>query len=154
MRNERQLLGSGRRSTAFSLAVPVGLLAVGLLLAFVALSRTAQAADPCAPPVTKPIACENTKTGNPESEWGVSGSGSSSIQGFATDISANLGQRVNFKVKTSARSYQLDIYRMGYYGGMGARKVATVQPSVVPQTQPSCKTQSATGLVDCGNWAV
>ena len=49
----------------------------------------------------------------------------------------------------------LDIYRMGYYGGMGARKVATVLPSAtLPQTQPTCLTDAATGLIDCGNWAV
>src|SRR5687768_17670927 len=29
--------------------------------------------------------------------------------------------------------------RVGYYGGAGARKVATVRPSVpLPQTQPAC----------------
>ena len=43
---------------------------------------------------------------------------------------------------------------MGYYGGNGARKVATVPPSAtLPQTQPACLTDAATGLIDCGNWA-
>ena len=42
---------------------------------------------------------------------------------------------------------------MGYYGGNGARKVATVQPSAaLPQTQPVLN-HAATGLIDCGNWA-
>ncbi len=41
------------------------------------------------------------------------------------------------------RSYRLDIYRLGYYGGMGARKVATVSPSAsLPQTQPACLTNA------------
>jgi hypothetical protein len=44
---------------------------------------------------------------------------------------------------------------MGYYGGNGARLVATVNPSVqLPQSQPACLTNSSTGLTDCGNWAV
>ena len=44
---------------------------------------------------------------------------------------------------------------MGYYGGLGARLVGTVQPSVsLPQNQPACLEDSATGLIDCGNWAV
>ncbi len=44
---------------------------------------------------------------------------------------------------------------MGYYGGSGARKVATVQPlAALPQFQPACTGQSSTGLVDCGNWGV
>jgi hypothetical protein len=46
---------------------------------------------------------------------------------------------------------------MGYYQGNGARKVAAgVLPSAtLPQTQPTCLSDSAaTGLIDCGNWAV
>ncbi len=44
---------------------------------------------------------------------------------------------------------------MGYYGGLGARKIATVQPSAtLPQTQPNCLNDAATGLIDCGNWSV
>src|SRR3954447_6383312 len=85
-------------------------------------------AAPCDVPVTNPVACENTKAGNPASEWDVSGAGSSAIQGFATDISVDQGQAISFKVDTPARAYHLDIYRMGYYAGNGARKVATVQP--------------------------
>ncbi|GAA2109876.1 hypothetical protein GCM10009841_31490 [Microlunatus panaciterrae] len=101
--------------------------------------------------MTNEIACENSKPGNPSSEWDISGSGSASIQGFATDISVNRGSTIGFKVKTTATSYRLDIYRMGYYGGAGARKVATVSPTTFPK-QPSCLTQSTTGLIDCGNW--
>src|SRR6266550_6307890 len=101
------------------------------------------------------IVAENCQTGNPASEWDVSGSGAASIQGFATDISVNRGQTISFKVDTPATSYRLDIYRMGYYGGLGARKVATILPSVsLPQTQPDCLENTATGLVDCGNWIV
>ncbi len=128
------------------------------LLAAVAVpvaGRAAAAADPCAAPVTNPVACENTKPGNPASEWDVSGAGSSAIQGFATQMSVNLGETESFKVKTAARSYRLDIYRMGYYGGNGARKIATVGPSAsLPQSQPSCLANATTGLNDCGNWAV
>ena len=43
---------------------------------------------------------------------------------------------------------------MGYYGGLGARQVATVSPSAsLPQNQPTCLNDVATGLIDCGNWA-
>jgi Domain of unknown function (DUF4082)/Bacterial Ig domain len=132
----------------------VAALVSGLLAAPVAVG-VAAAAGPCDAPVTNPVACENTLPGNPSSDWDVSGSGSSTIQGFTTQISVNAGETAVFKVKTPARTYRLDIYRMGYYGGNGARKVATVNPSAaLPQTQPSCVSQSSTGLVDCGNWAV
>jgi hypothetical protein len=99
------------------------------------------------------IVCENLLPGS--TGWQISGSGDASIQGFATDISVNAGQTVSFKVKTTASNYRLDIYRMGYYGGAGARKVTTINPSVsLPQTQPACITDSTTNLMDCGNWAV
>jgi hypothetical protein len=82
----------------------------------------------------------------------VSGSGDPSIQGFTTDISYNRGQPVSFKIKTDATAYRLDLYRMGYYSGKGARKVATVNGQVIKQ--PNCKVDAATGLIDCGNWSV
>ncbi|HEU4942527.1 MAG TPA: N,N-dimethylformamidase beta subunit family domain-containing protein, partial [Gaiellaceae bacterium] len=113
----------------------------------------APAPDTCASE-PNPIVCENARPGNPSSEWDVAGMGDPSIQGFATDFSVNDGDEVAFKIKTDALDYRIDIYRMGYYGGAGARKVATVAPSAsLPQLQPSCLTDTSTGLVDCGNWA-
>jgi hypothetical protein len=109
---------------------------------------------PCGSPPNA-IVAENCKPGSPKSEWDIQGDGDPSIQGFATDISVNQGGTVDFKVKTDATNYRLDIYRIGYYAGNGARKVATVEPSAaLPQSQPECLTDSASGLVDCGNWAV
>ncbi len=110
----------------------------------------------CNPPIPNQVACENTKPGNLASEWDLpSGDmGDPSIQGFATDISYNRGQTVRFKISTPTIAYRLDIYRLGYYGGLGARKQATVFPlSASPQNQPACLTQRSVGLVDCGNWA-
>ncbi len=104
------------------------------------------------------IVAENCLPGNPPSDWDLTagtGTGDPSIQGFATSISVNVGQTVTFKIQTNATAYRLDIYRMGYYAGLGARKVATIQPSAtLPQIQPACLTDSTTGLIDCGNWAV
>jgi len=132
-------------------------LASGTLLT-VTQPATPVAAAPCdPPPVGNPIVCENLQPGNPQSEWdlGSTTAGDPSIQGFATDISVNKGATVTFKVNTPATSYRLDIYRMGFYNGQGARKQATVLPSAtLPQTQPACLTQISVGLVDCGNWAV
>ncbi len=109
-------------------------------------------ADPCSTGGNA-IVCENSLPGNPPSEWDISGAGDLSIQGYATEISVNRGQTVNFKVDTPSTNYRLDIYRLGYYGGNGARLVATVQPSAFP-IQPACFNHAATGLIDCGNWSV
>jgi hypothetical protein len=109
----------------------------------------------CSPAMANDIVCENSKPGNPSSEWDVSGAGDLTIQGFATDISVNQGQTIFFKINTNAAAYTIGIYRIGYYGGNGARKIATLAPSAtLPQTQPPCITDNATHLVDCGNWAV
>ncbi|MBX4956167.1 DUF4082 domain-containing protein [Rhizobium lentis] len=99
------------------------------------------------------IVLENQKQGNPESEWGIDGAGSSNIEGFATDISVDNGKTINFKINTNSTNYRIDIYRLGYYGGMGARKVHTIQHTGL-QTQPNPLRNATTGTVDAGNWAV
>ena len=139
-----------RRSTRLLCLVAA---AVGALLLSGHITLRAQSG--CTPPLGNPIVCENQLAGAPASEWDISGSGDDSIQGFATDISVNRGGTVRFKVDTRAAAYRIDIYRLGYYSGFGARKVATVTPSVsLPQGQPACISDATTGLVDCGNWAV
>lgn len=101
------------------------------------------------------IVVENCRTGNPSAEWEVQGLGDASIQGYSTSISVNRGETVQFKVDTDASSYRIDIYRLGYYDGLGARRVATVLPTAsLPQSQPDCLLEASTGLIDCGNWAV
>ncbi|WP_051241633.1 N,N-dimethylformamidase beta subunit family domain-containing protein [Azohydromonas australica] len=119
-----------------------------------AAAAVAAAADSCTAPANA-IVAENCKAGSPASEWQVSGAGDASLQGFATEMSVNRGGTINFKVDTNASNYRFDIYRLGWYGGLGARKVASVNPTAtLPQSQPACLTQASTGLVDCGNWAV
>jgi N,N-dimethylformamidase beta subunit-like, C-terminal/Domain of unknown function (DUF4082)/Cadherin-like domain/Bacterial Ig domain len=101
------------------------------------------------------IVQENAKPGSPRSEWDISGAGSSNIEGFAADMSVNRGATVDFKIRTSSTNYRIDIYRLGYYGGSGARKVATIQRTLTQaQAQPGPLTDSQTGLIDAGNWAV
>ncbi len=124
-----------------------------LLLALIVSSN---AYSSCAAPAND-IERENCLPGMPSTEWDIPtrDRGDPTIQGFATDISVNRGSTVRFKVDTNATQWRLDIYRMGYYGGQGARRVATVNPSVqLPQVQPPCFTDSDTRLTDCGNWAV
>lgn len=101
------------------------------------------------------IALENMKQGNPISEWGLEGDGNGTIQGFATEISTNIGQTVDFKIATDSTHYRIDIYRMGYYGGMGARKVDSIEQQLTTaQIQPHPIVDMSLGLIDCGNWSV
>jgi hypothetical protein len=113
----------------------------------------AQAANPntCA----NPIVCENELPGTPQSVWDIENGEGTTIQGFSDPFSVNVGSSINFKIESPASSYAIDIYRMGYYGGDGARLVASIDPNIsVSQHQPACSTNTATGLVDCGNWGV
>jgi len=112
------------------------------------------AGDPCAAPANK-IVAENCRPGNPREEWDVTADGDPDIQGFTTDISVNLGETVEFKIKTHSPRYRIDIYRMGWYGGSGARLVEGIRPSAtLPQAQPSCRLHRDMRFVDCGNWQV
>ena len=127
-----------------------------MLIALLCSADHALALSQCGSPANA-IVAENCLMGNPSSEWdvGANSNGDPTILGFATDISVNVGNTVAFKIKTDAKAYTITIYRIGYYGGMGARKIASVTPSVpLPQTQPACLTDSSTGLSDCGNWGV
>jgi hypothetical protein len=129
------------------------ILTVLSVLSFFLIMTPPEAISSCSVPANA-IEAENCKTGNPTSEWDINGAGDTTIQGFATDISVNKGETVHFKISTTAAAYRLDIYRIGYYGGMGARKVSTVTPSAqLPQAQTACVNDTTTKLTDCGNWA-
>jgi hypothetical protein len=130
-------------------------LVTATLGATLAAAPAAGATDPCEPPVQSVIACENSKPGTPPAQWQVAGSGDPTILGFTTEFSVNVGETVRFKVATDAAAYTINVYRIGWYQGHGARHVASVSPSVpLPQPQPYCLTDPSTGLIDCGNWAV
>lgn len=141
------------------LAVRVGALlatfavVVSTLMAFEPVAP-AQAASPCGPDINA-IVCENEKPGTDPYVWDIDGAGDPSIQGFATDISVNAGSRIDFKIDTDASNYTIDIYRTGWYQGLGARHIDSVTPSaVLPQVQPECISDVTTELYDCGTWAV
>ncbi len=102
-----------------------------------------------------PIVAENALPGNPKSEWDIAGSDDISIQGFATQISVDAGQTVDFKidVKNAPTNYSIKIYRLGYYNGLGARLIANLGTfSGVAQPQPLY--DAVTGKTDCSNWSV
>ena len=120
----------------------------------VVVSPATAAVDPCTP-LLNPVACENSKPGSSPLDWYVPGTGDTNIQGYSTSMSVNSGETIAFKIKTPSTSYHIDIFRFGYYGGLGARKqAANIRPTAtLPQSQPACQTFSDTGLIDCGNWA-
>ncbi len=147
---------TGHRSRLVTTACTAA--AAALVAAFSSTPGTAQRAPQGAPGCANPahrIVAENCKPGHPSTEWDINGSGDPRIQGFATDISVNVGETVSFKIGSDSPKYRIDLYRLGYYGGAGARLVATVRPSIaLPQTQPPCLRDESARLYDCGNWSV
>ncbi|WP_247821498.1 DUF4082 domain-containing protein [Bradyrhizobium sp. 187] len=103
------------------------------------------------------IVTENQNAGTPESVWAIHGSfdnqGDSQIEGFTTQISTNAGQTVSFKVDTALSGYTLDVYRLGYYGGNGARLVTSMHHTG-SANQPAPLFNDPTNTVDAGNWSI
>jgi hypothetical protein len=143
-------LQPGRKLVAAFLVAALAALAGGAALSGRVLATT----DPCSFANVNPIPCENQKTGTDPSIWDLNDAGSPSLQGFATDISVNVGGTVSFKIDTTFSSYNITIYRLGYYQGNGARQITPTPLPATAQKQPPCLTNGPTGLVDCGNWAV
>lgn len=51
------------------------------------------------------------------------------IEGYCSRTSVRPGEEISFHVSTNPSSpFRLDLYRMGYYGGTGARQVASLGP--------------------------
>jgi hypothetical protein len=99
--------------------------------------------------VQNPVQIENAKAGT--RTWRLtSPARDREIEGYASLTSVSKGGTIHLLVSTSAPSYQIDVYRMGWYGGLGARQVA----GPIQQTgrrQPMPAADPATGLIDC-NW--
>src|SRR3954449_2400008 len=89
--------------------LPGGFVLLAALLAF-ALAPAASRADACSPP-TNPVACANSKPGADPLDREGDNNGDSAIQGYATSMSVNAGDTIDFKIKSSTSAYHLDVYR-------------------------------------------
>jgi hypothetical protein len=92
---------------------------------------------------------ENAKPGT--TSWIINHPGPGFIDGFADHTSATAGEQVTLYVTTDAPSFTVRAYRMGWYGGAGARLVWTSAPASGVD-QPPCPVQAVTNMVSCDNW--
>src|SRR5262245_30624407 len=91
---------------------------------------------------------ENAKPGT--SEWRLSNPGfaSGAIEGYASLTSVNRGGRIQFFVNTVDPTYTLEVFRIGYYQGLGGRRMTT--PVTLTGTrQPIPSPDPVTGLIEC-----
>ena len=112
----------------------------------------AQAAPRATP---NPIQQENRKPGT--TGWLVPAAGGRAIEGYASLVSALPGGLVPLHVSTvPAARYRVVVYRLGWYQGLGARRIACL-PSCAADEQGSPRgvpaPDASTGKLDAG-WPV
>src|SRR5438552_2696227 len=74
------------------------------------------------------------------------------IKGYASATSVNKGENITFYVSVNpAQTYTIDVYRMGWYQGLGGRLVQHIDP-LNGTLQPACPTDATTGMIEC-QWA-
>jgi sugar lactone lactonase YvrE len=114
-----------------------------------------QTPDPPAPPIDPPgtnvITMENAKPGNNDWQLNPIAQGHS-VEGYGSAITMKAGDSVDVKVNVAtAAPVSWRVYRMGWYGGAGARLMTSGGPvNVAPQ--PACPRDTTTSLVVC-SWA-
>lgn len=169
-RRQRRQRKMRRRRIVVAAAVPVAL-TIALLLAFVVVpgsggprrsghhsrGEKAQATTTTTTDATFAgadgteaswVVKENERPGT--TAWRITGQ-AGGIDGYLSAVQATDGQRVTLYVSTSAPTWTVTAYRMGYYGGDGGRQVwqSSSQPGAV---QPSCPVTSGVNMVEC-SWA-
>src|SRR6266851_8610792 len=104
---------------------------------------------------SNPIVTENQQPGT--SNWQISYNFTATdavgqIKGYGSATSVNKGQNMTFYVSVNpAQTYTIDVYRMGWYQGLGGRLMQHVGPLNGIQ-EPTCPTNSSTGMIAC-NWS-
>jgi DNA-binding beta-propeller fold protein YncE len=94
-----------------------------------------------------PIAAENALPGEPT--WGMGADAAGPLQVYLDRVSARAGDPLAVQVSSDApHAVRWVLYRFGWYGGAGARRVAQGGPAQVGP-QPACPMEAGTGMVRC-----
>ncbi|MHB8877294.1 MAG: N,N-dimethylformamidase beta subunit family domain-containing protein, partial [Myxococcaceae bacterium] len=103
-------------------------------------------------PSPNPIPDENAKPGEPG--WSTFRQAfNGEIELYASTEAAEAGESIGVKVSTdSPQEVTAEVLRIGWYGGVGARKVWSGGPFGA-RPQAPCPLDAATGLVEC-SWTV
>src|SRR5215212_272932 len=92
------------------------------------------------------ITVENARAGT--DEWQLASGASEEITGYASATSVAAGQTIRFYISTSDPAFTLEVFRMGWYGGRGGRRMTqAVRLTGVKQAIPP--PEPVTGLVRC-----
>jgi hypothetical protein len=103
---------------------------------------------------SNPIVLENQQPGTSQwqlniSPYLVADDVNKQIKGYASATSVNKGQSITFYVSvTPAQTYTIDIYRIGWYQGLGGRFMQRIGP-LAGTNQAPCPPSADTGLIEC-----
>ena len=94
-----------------------------------------------------PITDENARPGT--DRWRLRQPAASQISGYASSTSVAHGETVNLFVSTNDPTYTIEIFRTGWYDGLGGRRMTeAVERTGIQQVVPSA---DANGMIEC-NW--
>ncbi|MBC7764340.1 hypothetical protein H7Y29_01365 [Microbacteriaceae bacterium] len=117
--------------------------------------------SPCQPTGNSYIRTENAKLGTPKAQWQIDPTAfvPTTLSGFASADSYKCGDVAYFKVDSQLTSFATaKVYRMGYYGGTGAREIWSTADSFLSGKQPAAQVKSSTttpaykNMADASNW--
>jgi hypothetical protein len=91
------------------------------------------------------VIAENAKPGS--RAWRIPAGTPDDIEGYADHVSAQAGDRVTMYVSTDATHFRVEAYRLGYYGGLGARLLWR-SGDVGGGLQPEPTTDPSTNMVE------
>jgi hypothetical protein len=118
--------------------------------ALLSLTPTASCA-PAPIDTTGPVAVENARPG--DRNWQLSKPAMQrEIEGYASSVSVRPGEELHLHVSTTSKSFDIQIYRLGWYAGLGARNV--MQVTKIPgyrREMPAPRPDD--GLIEC-RWPV
>lgn len=95
-----------------------------------------------------PIQAENVKAGT--LQWTISnGATSGEIEGYASATSVAHRNNLTLFVNTAASGYSIQFFRMGWYGGDGAREMLDQGVRLPGAVQPPPYVDPSSGMVEC-----
>ncbi|MGC3975487.1 MAG: hypothetical protein QM771_14065 [Nitrospira sp.] len=122
------------------------------VIAFTILILTALVEPACPPPshAASLITEENARPG--QSDWVLTNPADHEVEGYASATSIQRGEPLRLYIHSTDSEVTVDIYRMGWYGGTGARLVrgGITLPGI---RQPMPTPDPVTGLIEC-QWQV
>jgi hypothetical protein len=96
---------------------------------------------------SNPITDENARPGT--DRWRLRQPANAQISGYASSTSVTHGETIDLFVSTTDPAYTIEIFRTGWYDGLGGRRMTdAIERTGIQQTVPAA---DANGMIEC-NW--